>query len=183
MTNWKTLECGNKVSDCGRVLSRLGRKLSLQKSNAGYLRVELHKNGMAQKHSVHRLVATAFVPNPEGKPQVNHIDGDKTNNKAENLEWVTQSENQSHAYQNGLQRGYRKPAPLSEAHKAALCGSRWRGEKRVYWAGGASFDCPRSAAHHWGVSRQTFYNRAKSSKWPNWCIEVRKEVGDNGSKA
>lgn len=70
--------------------------------NKTYYRVALCRNGKKENVSVHRLVARTFIPNPENKPCVNHIDGNKHNNHVENLEWVTYSENTIHAYQTGL---------------------------------------------------------------------------------
>lgn len=71
-------------------------------SSHGYKVVTLAKNGKVKQFLVHRLVAEAFIPNPDNKPEVNHIDGDKLNNKVENLEWVNHSENMLHAHTTGL---------------------------------------------------------------------------------
>lgn len=69
----------------------------------GYSRVTLlHPGGKVYNFQVHRLVAIAFIPNPCGKETVNHIDGDKQNNRVENLEWNTRSENMIHAYKHGI---------------------------------------------------------------------------------
>lgn len=95
---WKGIEGYEsiyQISNLGRIKSKI-KILSPHISNCGYLRIIL-KN---KHYSIHRLVAKAFIPNPNNKPQVNHIDGNKTNNCVNNLEWVTASENQIHNYKN-----------------------------------------------------------------------------------
>ena len=69
----------------------------------GYVYQMLYKNGKEKLFRVHRLVAMAFLPNPNNLPQVNHKDGNKQNNSVDNLEWCEQSDNMKHAYKNGLQ--------------------------------------------------------------------------------
>ena len=68
----------------------------------GYIQTPLTKNKKQINKKNHRLVAIAFIPNPENKPQVNHINGNKLNNNVENLEWVTDKENKKHAKEAGL---------------------------------------------------------------------------------
>ena len=86
------------ITEDGEVYSwRSVRKLKCRTDSQGYLRVFLVKDGKTFSVSVHRLVAEAFIPNPENKPEVNHIDGDKQNAKKSNLEWVTHSENIKHS--------------------------------------------------------------------------------------
>lgn len=63
----------------------------------GYQQIYLSRGGVRKRYSVHRLVALSYIPNPNGKPNVNHIDGNPKNNKVENLEWCTQSENSLHS--------------------------------------------------------------------------------------
>jgi hypothetical protein len=78
----------------------------------GYLQVGLRMHSKRKWIGVHRLVAIHFIENPDNKPQVNHIDGNKQNNTINNLEWVTAKENQNHATKLGL----RKNVPKGEKH-------------------------------------------------------------------
>ena len=64
----------------------------------GYLQVRISKDNRAHSKTVHRLVAKTFIPNPDNKPEVNHKNGIRTDNRVENLEWVTSSENLFHSY-------------------------------------------------------------------------------------
>lgn len=109
MEQWKVVK-GTEgkifVSDLGRVKSFLrnpeGNILRQQVDAKGYMRIAITINGTKLRYKTHRLVAEAFVDNTANKPQVNHINGNKKDNRACNLEWVTNKENAHHAIKNGL---------------------------------------------------------------------------------
>lgn len=105
MEEWRPV-VGNHnyvVSNDGRIRRRGSIKdHSVHKDKYGYLNIHLYKDGKCQHKKVNRVVAEAFIPNPENKPEVNHIDCNKLNNHVSNLEWNTKKENMKHAKEHGL---------------------------------------------------------------------------------
>lgn len=109
---WKTIEGTDgeyQVSDTGLVkTTKTGRVLRPAVSRHGYERVCLFKMDRERRYRVHRLVAMAFIPNPDNLPQVNHKDGNKRNNHVSNLEWITNEDNMHHAKEHGLRAGHER---------------------------------------------------------------------------
>ncbi len=99
MEIWKQIRgFGYEVSTWGRIKNTYtGQILKPYTNHKGYLKIELYRKGRGYKKRIHRLVAEAFIPNPYGYPQVDHIDGNKQNNSITNLRWVDNKMNCEHA--------------------------------------------------------------------------------------
>lgn len=118
MERWKPIEGSNgyMVSDIGRIRNCNGRYLKPTVGPNGYTKIYLWYGDEYKYKLVHRLVAAAFIENPEGKPCVNHIDNDPSNNRVENLEWCTKKENSEWM----VKQGRNKRTPEWDAHLAAF---------------------------------------------------------------
>lgn len=134
-----------------------GKIIKQGKHRGGYVLVWLSKNGSVRAHTVHRLVAETFLPNPDELPEINHIDGNKKNNAITNLEWVSRSENLNHAYKclgrkNGLER------------------------KIVCVETGVAFKSIQQAAEEYGITggaiQHALCGRNKTAKGLHWQYEM-----------
>ena len=140
------------VTKDGKVINnRWNRIVKPQKNGKGYLRVYM----CGRMWFVHRLVAEKYIPNPENKPQVNHKDGNKLNNNANNLEWVTNKQNRDHAVKNKLY-SFGEDCPWSKLKKADVDFIRNHPEIK-----NAEF------AKLFGVSRSTIYSVKHYKSWNN----------------
>lgn len=118
MEYWMPINDFYSVSSLGRMWSA---KIGLMKTplnNTGYPHLSLMINGRSKRHLVHRLVAAAHIPNPENKPWINHKSGIKTDNRVENIEWCTPSENGQHAVdflgKKGAKNNHRRKTVLAQ---------------------------------------------------------------------
>ena len=131
------------ISNKGFVIS-LVRKfhlLNIRRDKNGYVHYYIRdlSAGKRKDFKAHRLVAEYFIDNPNDYPIVNHIDGNKANNNIENLEWCTYSQNNIHAYKNGLNTSKKKQCTIN----------------------GVNYESITEAANQLGVSRKTIHNWSK----------------------
>ena len=153
-----------KISSFGRVYSRRGksngpyRELKPQNNSLGYMQVNLmDDNGIERKKYVHRLVASVFLPNPNKLSDVNHKDGNRANNKASNLEWMSHRDNVRHSI-----------AVLGRKN----FGAKPRRIKNTIT--GEEFESAKDAAAKYGISIGSIYNqingRVKSVRGHTFCV-------------
>ena len=133
-----------------------GTVLRQSVANTGYRRVCLSKKNIRKAFDVHRLVATAFIPNPKNLPTVNHKNFDKTDNGIENLEWMTFVENLKHAFDNGRYKGVKgSKNHSSKLTEKQVCEIRRRAENET----------SASLAREFKVSDTAIYDIINKRRW------------------
>lgn len=145
-----------EISSYGRVKSfkshPSGKILKTNLDANGYPKISLSKKGAKKDTTVHRLVAETYLPRVDGKTCVNHIDGNKANNRLDNLEWCTYSENIKHAIRTGLYGGISKEATMKGVRRSAQNRTR-----QVIRSDGARFKNAAEAASAIGAHKDSIY--------------------------
>lgn len=172
---WKIIDgfTNYKVSKDGMVLSIKRNKELRQYENKGYLGVYLYGKSGRKFKLVHRLVAEAFIPNPNDYPQINHIDEDSQNNKAENLEWCTAKYNANYGShpqkmrekmrENNPFRGKSHTEESKQKMRQAKLGKPSK-RKRAIVIDDKEFDSVSAAMYELGVGTRKIYSLIKESE-------------------
>lgn len=149
-----------QVDETGKIYGKNGVELKQRLNADGYpvLTLGNARGGGRRNARVHRIVCEAFVPNPEGKPEVNHIDGVKTNNNVSNLEWATRSEQMLHAHRMGL-----KSLAGTKNGRAKLSEPDVLEIRRLYAEGWKVFEIRDKFGRGWS----TIYNVLIRNTWNN----------------
>ena len=163
---WKIIDNfpNYQISNFGRVMSLVKKDKPLIRTphitGGGYYSIKLHRKvegkKVIERRYIHRLVAEAFIPNPLNRTEINHIDGDKTNNHITNIEWITHSENMKHSYKLGLHscldmRGINHPrVKLSEEDVRDI-------RRRI--------DSGTKIGKEYGITRQQVNNIRRGKSW------------------
>jgi hypothetical protein len=155
-----------QVSNIGNVKGII-KTLKPNKTSKGYLHISLYKNRISKTFKLHRIVAQNFISNPENKLEVNHMDGNKLNNKIDNLEWNTRFENNKHAIDNKLiivpQKG------------SGYWNKKYRGESSrkkcvIDLENGIYYDCMKDAADAKSITYSQLKNRLHGRTFNNTSI-------------
>lgn len=175
---WKEIDGyeNYKVSNTGKIYSFFSHKiLTPIKHRCGYLRVNL-KNDLGHKFLfIHRVVAKTFIENKQNKPQVNHKNGDKTDNRVENLEWATPSENQKHSIFVLGNIPPKFPLYLGKNHRGSRVILQKKGNKVI-----AEFYGCGEAHRKTGINENSIWSavsgRYKTAGGYTWCLKGDKNV-------
>lgn len=128
----------------------------------GYRKTSITSDtGMTYQFFVHRLIAFAMLPNPENKPEVNHINGMKSDNRLQNLEWCTRSENENHKKKLGYKVSDETKERIRQANKGGRC---WRAKKVICIETGEIFDTAKQASFSIGMSMNTVSQACNSGR-------------------
>lgn len=161
-----------EVSNLGRIRNKNTQQIKEQHSNynkktgnGGYMFVTLYKHNKSKREYVHRLVAMAFIPNPDNLPHVNHKDEVKTNNEVSNLEWCTAQYNNSYGNhtkkatetmkQNGTYEKFSERMKIDNPNKGQYRGG-YNSYARKVICDGIVYDCLKDCAEYYDINYGTF---------------------------
>lgn len=139
----------------GKICRIKGRLITVRLNNFGYLDTRLYKNGKKKSAFLHRLIAEVFIPNPSNLAQVNHLNGIKTDNRIENLEWASPANNMKHAHDTGLSK------PPNKNHR-----------KVIDHCTNQEYDSIREAAKAYGMPYSTCKYILKSVTKNHTCLQL-----------